>query len=126
MLQNVSNEVSYKDLLIEEPKTANECLSTVEVPNERSTDCTTPNKENLQDAPEDHKTSTSSEAKETTLSLEEQSLAENSQEIIGNSIIEAADKKELAVEVNLSITSSIIFLQDYTFLNHDCLSARGK
>ncbi|KAH6791039.1 hypothetical protein C2S51_006045 [Perilla frutescens var. frutescens] len=82
-----------------EPKTGDECLSKVELPDdEKIIDSTTPKKENVQDDPEGHKTSTSSSDIETTGSLEEQSLAENSQEIISNRIIDATNDKELALE----------------------------
>ncbi|XP_042030276.1 microtubule-associated protein futsch-like isoform X2 [Salvia splendens] len=128
-LQNVLNENSDKDLLFkvaasemthdtyleEEPERPplteiskkeaceNESIllepSTVEFPkDETSTDYTTPKKENLQ--PEDHKTSTSSGDIETSCSLEEQSLEDNSQTIISDKITDAgeADKNDLALE----------------------------
>ncbi|KAG6421713.1 hypothetical protein SASPL_118270 [Salvia splendens] len=83
----------------ESTKTSDEFASKVEFPNdEKSTDCTTSKKESLQ--PQDHNTPTPSAARETTCSLEEQSLGENSQTIISEKLIDegAAEKHDLTLE----------------------------
>ncbi|KAL1564231.1 hypothetical protein AAHA92_06601 [Salvia divinorum] len=90
--------IDNKSILLE-PKTSDEFACKVEFLNdEKSTDCTTPKKESFQ--PRDHKTPTSSAAIETTCSLEEQSLRENSQTIISDKLIEAgaAEKHDLTLE----------------------------
>ncbi|XP_047954458.1 microtubule-associated protein futsch isoform X2 [Salvia hispanica] len=92
-------EACENESILLEPKISDE-PSTVGVPkDEKSTDYTTPEKENLQ--PEDHKTSTSSGDIEASCSLEEQSLEDNSQTIISDKITDAgeADKNDLALEV---------------------------
>ncbi|XP_042026972.1 microtubule-associated protein futsch-like isoform X2 [Salvia splendens] len=92
-------EAFENESILLEPKISDE-PSTVEFPkDEKSTDYTAPKKENLQ--PEDHKTSTSSGDTETSCSLEEPSLEDNSQTIIRNKITDAgeADKNDLALEV---------------------------
>ncbi|KAL1536490.1 microtubule-associated protein futsch-like isoform X1 [Salvia divinorum] len=92
-------EACENESILLEPKISDEYPSTVELPkDEKSTDYTTPKKESLQ--PEDHKTSTSSGDIETSCSLEEQTLEDNSQTIICDKNTDAgeADKNDLALE----------------------------
>ncbi|XP_047947982.1 biorientation of chromosomes in cell division protein 1-like 1 isoform X4 [Salvia hispanica] len=99
LIETSKDEASDNESILLEPKPSDEFASKVELLNdEKSTDCTTPKKESLQ--PQDHKTSTSSAARELTCSLEEQSLGENSQTIISDKLIDAsaAEKHDLTLE----------------------------
>ena len=98
LIETSKDEASDNESILLEPKPSDEFASKVELLNdEKSTDCTTPKKESLQ--PQDHKTSTSSAARELTCSLEEQSLGENSQTIISDKLIDAsaAEKHDLTL-----------------------------
>ncbi|XP_042061227.1 uncharacterized protein LOC121805448 isoform X2 [Salvia splendens] len=99
LTETSKDEASDHESILLEPKTSNDFASKVELLNdEKSTDCTTPKKESLQ--PQDHKTPTSSTARETTCSLEEQNLGENSETIISDKLIDAsaAEKYDLTLE----------------------------
>ncbi|CAA0820174.1 Unknown protein, partial [Striga hermonthica] len=73
---------------------------------DKTADSTLVTKENLQDAPEDHKPSPSSEDIEATCSLEEQSVTANPQSVINEKGIDVTDTNEENLEnVEMSVSN---------------------
>ncbi|KAI3452471.1 hypothetical protein Pfo_009135 [Paulownia fortunei] len=105
-LKEASTEETNDDesTIMHEIKIGNEYIRKVGLfDSEKNIDSTLLKKENLQDAPEDHKASASSEDRETTCSLEEQSLTENLQAIMSDKTNDATDTKEVVQNVATKI-----------------------
>ncbi|KAI3474916.1 hypothetical protein Pfo_030227 [Paulownia fortunei] len=103
-LKEASTEETNDDesTIMHEIKIGNEYIRKVGLfDSEKNIDSTLLKKENLQDAPEDHKASASSEDIETTCSLEEQSLTENLQAIMSDKTNDATDTKEVVQSKNM-------------------------